>query len=133
MFWKRLDNNTADNTPGDFRGFLADRLRLAFDLATLGAYELTESDRRSGEPESGPGASSPCVERATRVHVTGARAGCRQTTASDASKRCAWQRDQLPPTGYARGHAAGTRARLRVMERRAGTASTPQQPCTWIG
>ena len=54
MFQKRFDNDLSP-TRQELRDFFADRLRLAFDFATLGAYELTDaSEDPAAHAESRP-------------------------------------------------------------------------------
>ena len=80
VFWKRIDIETPQEQREDLRQALADRLMVALDFATLGAYELsgpdvaTERDaqrraglarrprsraRRSCDPPMRAGATSP--------------------------------------------------------------------------
>jgi hypothetical protein len=111
MFKKRFDNDLFLERQ-ELRDVLADRLRLAFDFATLGAYELTGPD---GEASEG-GAQRRSAERIERSACTGA-APKRHVSTTTVSCPA--------PTESRR-----TAVRCSRGGRRAGSVPTPEQPCT---
>jgi len=101
---------------------LEERLRIALDFATLGAYEreaATHSDAPR-EPQTRvflfAKVSSPCP------HGPAPAARCDAAGGDTVEHRVA---------GRA-GSMVGTRARIR-RARRGGTAKASPQPCTWAG
>ena len=127
MFWNRPEPHLPEE-PQELRSYLAARIRLALEFATLGAYELSEGEgsvppRALAEDpyEGNRGASRTThtgCEPARREHVGDSRVPCAGPAlqASD----CSWQR------------ASGRRASDR-WERRAGSLPKRRQPCTWHG
>jgi hypothetical protein len=142
MFWKRSSHQSAE----DVREFVRDRLRLAFDFATLGAYELSEHEppedggdaRRAADAssESGslpkPAPAPKCREargarRVPRAHAkiaTGATGTCVELepprcSALEGMNRAGLGRDMTRQAGRRRS--------------RGGDVVPPRQPCLWVG
>jgi hypothetical protein len=134
MFRRRLDNDSPGEAAGELRSFVADRLRLAFDLATLGAYELSGPDPESADPSLVSNSSetgAPTLHRReVRGHVSGARAACR-LGGEAAPDRCSWGGGDRGQPPEARGQVR-RRALLQGGKRRAGATRPAQQPCTWV-
>lgn len=152
MLWKRPRTDRFPDAAGpspaaqdELRGYLADRLRLALDFATLGAYELTGEDdapvagadaeqRRpapaAAEPSPTSHRSSCCTDRHRRqaapAHTTGA-GRCPVGEKDGGGSTCTWN----SATSRANGSVRVARARVRPW-RRAGVIATPPQPCTWV-
>jgi hypothetical protein len=118
VFWKRIDNEASDNHQ-ELRDFFADRLRLAFDFATLGAYELTEGDCE--RPLSGGDATAP-VERGGHVACATTTGHALRRHVGEASLPC-----PAPAEGR-RAPASCTRG-----GRRPGSVQVPEQPCVCSG
>jgi hypothetical protein len=116
MFWKRFDIQDSYEERDDLRQALADRLRVALDFATLGAYELsgpdeaTEGTHRDATSlrETEQPARRSCQSVAHRRHVTAANLPC-----------------------PAPEHARTAEAACERSPRRGGSVAGPQQPCTW--
>jgi hypothetical protein len=139
MFWKRPHDEISPPSVEAIRDSLADRLRLVFDFATLGAYEENEADAWD-EHEASPGSTqrSPqavaleCRDRvrakrpAAQPHTQAALALCESVapagatcSASQAASATALARRMIVP---------GSRRRHR-----AGHVPAAQQPCIWPG
>jgi hypothetical protein len=118
VFRKRFDNEISHDRQ-ELRDYFADRLRLALDFATLGAYELTEAE---GElAAAGPEPPKP-AERAESRHCANAAQRTQRRHVSDASLPCPAPADgRRAPASCERGG------------RRAGGVPTPAQPCTCAG
>jgi hypothetical protein len=101
---------------------LEERLRIALDFATLGAYEPEPAAHTDAprEPQARvflfAKVSPPCP------HSPAPAAGCNAPGGDTAEHRAA---------GRA-GSPVGTRTRIR-RSRRAGAAKALPQPCTWAG
>jgi hypothetical protein len=114
MFEKPFHNDLSPERQ-ELRDFFADRLRLAFDFATLGAYELTGAD---ADPEAAGAEPRPadrhgrnaCTSGPRRRHVVAASVSC--PAPADARRSSA---------SCARGG------------RRGGSVPTPEQPCVCAG
>src|SRR6266511_1340344 len=84
MFRKRFDNEISDERQ-ELRDLFADRLRLALDFATLGAYELTGAD---GETAAAGDDQPQRAERDERRSCASAAEGKSRRHVSDASLPC---------------------------------------------
>jgi hypothetical protein len=113
VFRKRFDNEISDERQ-ELGDFFADRLRLAFDFATLGAYELTGPD--GDAPEADAKLPAP-AERSEQSACSGARRIAPRRHVSEASIPCSAPRDSDPSASCGRGG------------RRGGSVPTPTQPC----
>lgn len=116
MFWKRIDIETPQEQRDDLRQALADRLMVALDFATLGAYELsgpdvateeTHCDAPASEETGQPSRRSCASSDARRRHVTAVNLPC-------------------PAPEQARTASACERG-----SRRGGSVAKSEQPCTW--
>jgi hypothetical protein len=114
MFGKRFDNEISDDRQ-ELRDFFAERLRLAFDFATLGAYELPQAD--SDTAASGADGAAPADRSERRSCASTARTAPRRHV-SHASLPCPAPADSRRPASCGRGG------------RRPGSVPTPAQPCT---
>jgi hypothetical protein len=118
VFGKRFDNDISDDRQ-ELRDFFAERLRLAFDFATLGAYELTDDD--SDTAAAGTNRPAPAERSERRSCAAGARTAPRRHV-SEASLPCPAPADShRPSASCGRGG------------RRAGGVATPVQPCICAG
>jgi hypothetical protein len=121
MFWKRYDIEDPQGQREEFRQALADRLKVALDFATLGAYELSGPDGTSESTQHARG--DVPVEHVTeqplrrdcrservqsRRHVTAAHLPCPSP-----------EQARTPESGCGSG------------ARRGGSVATAEQPCTW--
>ena len=113
MFWSHENQDAAESIGRYVREELRLRLRVAADFATLGAYELLESDEAPVEraaPEATP-------EAPKRVLLFAKVAPVCPHSAVPAAPRC---------TRHARGRPNGRR-------RRGGSVRAPEQPCIDAG
>ncbi len=118
MFWKRIDIETSHEEREDLKQALADRLRVALDFATLGAYEL-----------SGPDGATEGTHRDEPVsHETEqpGRHGCRS---SRVARRRHVTAANLPCPAPALGRTA--EPACERSPRRGGSVTKAEQPCTW--
>jgi hypothetical protein len=128
MFWKR---DESDRAP-ELREYVRERLLLALEFATLGAYEVLDepAEATAGRPDSMPAGTASSVPTVTdpgscdrpmvRQHVSGRGIACREA----ASDRC-----PLP------GGRASDHPRVRSPHeapRRPGQPQRPEQPCIWV-
>jgi hypothetical protein len=114
MFWSHEDQDAAESIGRYVREELRLRLRVAADFATLGAYELLESDEAPVEraaPEATPKAAPKRVLLFAKVAPVCPHSAVR------AEPQCA---------SSAAGGAAGRR-------RRGGSVLAPEQPCVDAG
>jgi hypothetical protein len=118
MFEKRFDKDTTHERQ-ELRDFFADRLKLALDFATLGAYELTEVD---GETPAAGAERPRRDERSERKPCASGDRGAPRRHVGDA---------RLPCSAPTEGHRAP--ASCGRGGRRAGGVATPEQPCTCAG
>jgi hypothetical protein len=151
MFWKRIHSdpytpvahqwlardleadfptaNEEELPPQDVRASLAERFRLVFEFATLGAYDeatLTSEDRR--QPVDG-GADPLAPPRAcTAPRPRSATTGRNVAPTSDVCTA----RSEPSSCGTAAPRGVANRRRPRNGSRRPG-AKAPEQPCTWLG
>jgi hypothetical protein len=143
MFWKR-PNGTDPGDVDALRDYVAARLRLALEFATLGAYELVESDGDVNADHDGNGSEQRAAEgaegsrsascdqrgprsRAMRPHVSATRVACEHATShahGDIIEYGALLEadDDAAPC-----------LRARSKHRRTGGVDVPEQPCTWTG
>jgi hypothetical protein len=115
MFWRRSEYGFSGEQHDELRGYLTERLRLALEFATLGAYELTQAESAPDQQWPGQASEVSCAltRGPLRPHVGLMRSSC--DSASSAVREqpaCGWQ------------------ARSRH-GRRGGTVATPEQPCVW--
>jgi hypothetical protein len=122
MFWRRFEQD------------LADRLRVALEFATLGAYELLGQEQaadRAPEPPpvegSEPSPRCASVAGETRGHVGRSNVPCARVDGKLVEPPCP-QIDE--PAGVV-SHSRPRRPDRR--HRRGGSAPPSQQPCTWAG
>jgi hypothetical protein len=122
MFQKRFDNDLSP-TRQELRDFFADRLRLAFDFATLGAYELTEAGEDPAATDAEPRPAEHIKPRPTEgVERTACTSDGRLRHVGPANVPCPVPADARRPPERCDGGG-----------RRAGSVATAEQPCTWTG
>ncbi len=124
MFWRRIEQD------------LADRLRVAIEFATLGAYDLIgdepESESRQ-EPQAATPARQPAPPRCTpvaaetRAHIGMSNVPCARVDGQLVTPPCP-QVDGPAETAFPR---RPSRPDHRL--RRGGSIPASQQPCTWAG
>jgi hypothetical protein len=121
MFWRRIEQD------------LAERLRVAIEFATLGAYELL-GEESSAEPareqvEAGKVAAPPCASAPweIRAHVGRSNVPCARADGQLVPPACP-QLDEEPDGGYPKRPTRPNRS-----NRRGGAIRPAQQPCTWAG
>jgi hypothetical protein len=112
VFGKRYD---ISHDRQELRDFLADRLRLAFDFATLGAYDLTEEEREQAAAGGGELAQQ---QSRSRICTSDARPVSRRHVGS-ATLSCPAPAERRRPS-LSCSKSSG---------RRPGSVPTPMQPC----
>jgi hypothetical protein len=151
MFWNRSSHHPKE----DVREYVRDRLRLALDFATLGAYELSDHERSGvgeargqtpdaptearDEPVTGatadpmtPAQTPPCREvrgasRPARAHAEVATGATCTCVELESAHRCsALERVNKPRFSRGSTRLAGLR------RSRGGEVAHPEQPCTWV-
>lgn len=126
MFWSN-ENSSLD---GHLRGQLRDRLLVALDFATLGAYELLETEEaprgsRSAEmraelPEPSLHSGPATRERPQRVFLFAKVAG----------PACSHDSQEEAPCNPRR-ETSLRQSRQARRSRRGGSTAVPDQPCSW--
>lgn len=152
MFWKRIHTDpytpfarqwlagdleadspapsAGEPAPQDARAYLAERFRLVFEFATLGAYDEVASASPLNSEERKPvdgGAPAPpsprsCAMPRPRSATTG-------RNVAPTSHACTARSPHSCGSPASEGPA--TRPRPHDRSRRPGT-KTPEQPCTWL-
>jgi hypothetical protein len=120
MFWKREDI-AAQGQREELRQALADRLRVALDFATLGAYELSgpEGARESAQHPRGEVPVEHVTERPPRRDCRSERVRSRRHVTAANLPCPAPALARTPEPGCERG------------PRRGGSVEKAEQPCTW--
>jgi hypothetical protein len=136
MFWRRFEQSIqAAEAQEELRTFITERLRVAMEFATLGAYELLPQEPApdpDSEPHSEPAETaaprchSPRSE--PRSHVGSSNVPCAKPGEDRAETVCAWQRREREGALVDRRPRRG-----RGSERRGGSVRAAKQPCTWAG
>jgi hypothetical protein len=135
MFWKRPHGNDATDVEA-LRDYVAERLRISLEFATLGAYELLEhgvagadeSPRDDSDPRREPAPPRNCDHRSSRrsvrPHVSAARVACEHGAQphGGVAHGSLLEDDDVPPCLDARSKS-----------RRAGAVDVAEQPCVWTG
>jgi len=137
MFWRRLEQASLAQGQEELRSFLAERLRVAIEFATLGAYELLaqeEEERERPASRSDPTPPRPSAPRCgwtphtPRPHVARSKVPCARAEDDQAEVPCGWQARQAHD-----GFASHRRLERGREHRRAGATAPSRQPCTWAG
>ena len=122
MFWNRAHDESPEE-PRHGRDPIRNRLRLALEFATLGAYELFEQGEERDEERSTSTVAPPQCDGGRQTGRSGPSA--RSTVAAPS---CHSRHAIVPDQCSARVPHVPVRGLGR---RRAGAVEVPRQPCVW--
>jgi hypothetical protein len=137
MFWRRIEQSTQGQGQEELRTFITERLRVALEFATLGAYDLlgqpeaeqTREQAPAEAPVRADAAAAPrcaSVPRDPRAHVGSSNVPCARIDGALVPPECPQLRDS---GSSVRGRTGAKGGR----DRRGGSIPPSHQPCTWAG
>jgi hypothetical protein len=134
-FWHRFEARDSGDRQEDLQGYVRERLLLALEFATLGAYELASSERdAAGAAEDLDHDTPTHVDACDRSHRAHASARVSARCDADSSHRsCAPPATWQAPIASRHVRPAAPKLGHSAPRRRIGQARAAEQLCVWVG